>query len=127
MAEFEKWSHELGPKVFRYKKESFIHAYTPVIYGINGPKMWTKSNEALMQCLDFRKQEGIPKKKRNLQSGEVIIGNKTKLRKNNVVVRCRKCGKEGHIIVTFDKKVGGTDSVATTECDSQSVGESQTD
>ncbi|KAK2635119.1 hypothetical protein Ddye_029911 [Dipteronia dyeriana] len=26
----------------RYKKESFLRAYTPVIYGINEPKIWTK-------------------------------------------------------------------------------------
>ncbi|KAK3230936.1 hypothetical protein Dsin_002817 [Dipteronia sinensis] len=33
----------------RYKKEAFIQTYSPVIYGINGPKMWKKSNEAPME------------------------------------------------------------------------------
>ena len=48
---------------FRYKKEAFIHAYTPVIYGINGPKMWPKSNEAPLECPDFRKQREDQRRK----------------------------------------------------------------
>ncbi|KAK1589341.1 hypothetical protein Q3G72_032900 [Acer saccharum] len=104
---------------FRYKKKTFIHAYTPIIYGINRPKMWPKSNEAPMECPDFRKQKGRPKKKRNLQLDEVRIRNTTKLRRNYIVVLCRKCGKEGHNRATCDKKGGGTDNVATTEGGSQ--------
>ena len=110
---------------FRYKKEAFIHAYTPVIYGINGPKMWPKSNEAPLECPDFRKQRGRPKKKRNLQPDEVRIGNTSKLRRNYIVVKCTKCGKAGHNRATCDKRGGGTDSVATTEGGSQSIGGSQ--
>ncbi|KAK4841255.1 hypothetical protein QYF36_001612 [Acer negundo] len=110
---------------FRYKKESFIQAYTPIIYGINGPKMCPKSNEISMECPDFRKHRGRPKKMRNLQSDEVRIGNTTKLRRNYIVVTCRKCGKEGHNRTTYDKRGGGIDSVVTTECGSQSIGGSQ--
>ncbi|KAK0572263.1 hypothetical protein LWI29_028832 [Acer saccharum] len=28
-----------------YKKESFLSVYTPVIYGINGPSLWPKTND----------------------------------------------------------------------------------
>ncbi|KAK2648093.1 hypothetical protein Ddye_015582 [Dipteronia dyeriana] len=99
----------------RYKKEGFLWAYTPVIYGINEPKM---------------KQRGKPKKMRTLQSNEVRIGNTTKLRRNYVVVRCRKCGNEGHNRVTCERKGGGTDSVRGSQADeggSESVGGSQAD
>ncbi|KAK2654020.1 hypothetical protein Ddye_013876 [Dipteronia dyeriana] len=114
----------------RYKKESFLRVYTSVIYGINGPKIWTKSNEASIQCPDFRKQRGRPKKMRTLQSDDVRIGNTTKLRRNYVVVRCRKCGKEGHNRVTCERMGEGTDSVRGSIADeggSESVGGSQVD
>ncbi|KAK1591707.1 hypothetical protein Q3G72_012074 [Acer saccharum] len=39
----------------KYKKESFLKAYNPVIYGINGPSMWPKTNDKPIQCPDFKK------------------------------------------------------------------------
>ncbi|KAK4859900.1 hypothetical protein QYF36_013839 [Acer negundo] len=45
---------------------------------INGPKMWLKSNEAPMECPDFRKQRGRPKKMRNLQLDEKVEVNQLK-------------------------------------------------
>ncbi|KAK1591161.1 hypothetical protein Q3G72_003222 [Acer saccharum] len=39
----------------KYKKESFLKAYTPVIYGINGPRIWPKTNDIPVECLDFKK------------------------------------------------------------------------
>ncbi|KAK3224514.1 hypothetical protein Dsin_011539 [Dipteronia sinensis] len=89
----------------KYKKETFIHAYTPVIYGINEPNMWQKTNGIPIQCPDFKKQRGKPKKKRNLQSDEVRIGRTSKLRRTYVVVRCEKCGLDGHNRATCDKSV----------------------
>ncbi|KAK2635805.1 hypothetical protein Ddye_030597 [Dipteronia dyeriana] len=84
--------------------------------------------ESFLRCPDFRKQRGIPKNMRTLQSDEVRIGNTTKLRRNYVVVRCRKCGKEGHNRVTYERRGGGTDSVrgsVADEGESESVGGSQ--
>ncbi|KAI9164822.1 hypothetical protein LWI28_002697 [Acer negundo] len=109
----------------RYKKETFIQAYTLIIYGINRPKMWPKSNEAPMKCPDFRKQRGRPKKKRNLQSDKVRNKEYNQVRRNYIVVTCKKCGKKGHNRATCDKRGGGTDSVATIEGKSQSIGGSQ--
>ncbi|KAK3226006.1 hypothetical protein Dsin_005868 [Dipteronia sinensis] len=61
----------------KYKKESFLKAYTPVIYGINGPSMWQKTNDKPIQRPDFKKQRGRPKKARNLQPDEAGGQNKS--------------------------------------------------
>ncbi|KAK1587371.1 hypothetical protein Q3G72_012209 [Acer saccharum] len=90
----------------KYKKESFVSAYTPVIYGINGPNMWPKTNDIPVECPDFKKQRGRPKKARNLQSDEVMIGGKRKLRRNYIVVNCSKCGQGGHNRSTCEKRGG---------------------
>ena len=72
-----------------------------------------------MQCPDFKKQRGEPKKKRNLQSDKVRIGSTTKLRRNYIVVRCGKCVLDRHNKATCDKRVGsnkpGTKSVVDTK------------
>ncbi|KAK2659660.1 hypothetical protein Ddye_006193 [Dipteronia dyeriana] len=90
----------------KYKKDSFLKAYSPVIYGINGLSMWPKSNDIPIQCLDFKKQRGRPKKARNLQSDEVRIGGKTKLRRNYIVVRCIKYVQRRHNKKTCEKRGG---------------------
>ncbi|KAK3224980.1 hypothetical protein Dsin_004842 [Dipteronia sinensis] len=37
-----------------YKKESFTKAYAPIIYGINGPRIWPKTNDKPVQCPQFK-------------------------------------------------------------------------
>ncbi|KAK1587400.1 hypothetical protein Q3G72_012459 [Acer saccharum] len=91
---------------YRYKKESYRKAYAPIIYGINGPRMWPKTNDKPVQCPQFKKQRGRPKKSRNLQSDEVRVGGKTKLMRNYVMVRCSMCKKEGHNNSTCEKRAG---------------------
>ncbi|KAK2654694.1 hypothetical protein Ddye_014550 [Dipteronia dyeriana] len=56
-----------------YKKETFMKAYNPVIYGINGLTMWPNTNEKPVQVLEFKKQRGRSKKARNLQSDKVRL------------------------------------------------------
>ncbi|KAK4851886.1 hypothetical protein QYF36_019180 [Acer negundo] len=110
---------ETTPIELKVQKETFIKAYTPVIYGINGSSMWSKTNGIPMQCPDFKKQRGGPKKKRNLQSVEVRIGNTSKLTRNYIIVRCGKCALDRHNRATCDKRVGSNgpriESVAGTE------------
>ena len=91
----------------KYKKENFIKAYAPVIYGINGPMMWPKTNDKPLECPLFKKQRGRPKKARALQADEVRVGGKTKLRRNYVVVRCSLCKQEGHNKSTCERRGGG--------------------
>ena len=81
---------------FLLQKESYIKAYQPVIYGLNGPKMWPTTDNLPVQCPDFTKQRGRPKKSRNLQGDEVKKGGTLKLRKNYYVGRCGICGQRGH-------------------------------
>ncbi|KAK0602496.1 hypothetical protein LWI29_034035 [Acer saccharum] len=57
----------------KYKKENFIKAYAPVIYGINGPMMWPKTNDKPLECPLFKKQIGRPKKAKALQADEVRV------------------------------------------------------
>ena len=54
-----------------YKKENYMKAYSPVIYTLNGPSLWPKTNDKPIQCSDFKKKRGRPRKARVLQSDEV--------------------------------------------------------
>ncbi|KAI9161605.1 hypothetical protein LWI28_018990 [Acer negundo] len=91
----------------KYKKENFIKAYAPVIYGINGPMMWPKTNDKPLECPLFKKQKGRPKKAKALQADEVRVEGKTKLRRNYVVVRCSICKQERHNKSTCERRGGG--------------------
>ncbi|KAK2647879.1 hypothetical protein Ddye_015368 [Dipteronia dyeriana] len=78
----------------KYKKESFLKAYTPVIYGINGPSMWPKTNENLYN-VQISKSRGADQR------------------------RCTKCRQEGHNRGTCDRRAGmngeASETVARTE------------
>ena len=87
-----------------YKNKTFLKAYTLIICGINGLAMWPRTNEKPFQCQQFKKQRGMPKKARKLQSDEVRTGGKTRLRRNYIVVRYSKCGQEYHNGSTCDKR-----------------------
>ena len=89
-----------------YKKDAFLKAYNPVIYGINGPSMWPTTTERPVQCPEFKKQRGRPKKARKLQLNEVRVGGRLKLRRNYIVVTCKKCGQQDHNRTTCDKRLG---------------------
>ena len=91
----------------KYKKENFIKAYTLVIYGINGPMMWSKTNDKPLKCLLFKKQRGRQNKARALQADEVRVGGKIKLKRTYVLVRCSMCKQEGHNKSTCERRGGG--------------------
>ncbi|KAK2663987.1 hypothetical protein Ddye_002561 [Dipteronia dyeriana] len=91
----------------KYKKENFINDYTPEIYGINRPMIWLKTNDKPLECPLFKKQRGMLKKARNLQSDKVRVKGKTVLMRNYVMVRCNKCKREGHNKSTCDRRAGG--------------------
>ncbi|KAK0594585.1 hypothetical protein LWI29_037000 [Acer saccharum] len=107
----------------KYKKENFIKAYAPVIYGINGPMMWPKTNNKPLECPLFKKHRGRLKKARELQADEVRVGGKTKLRRNYVVIRCSICKQEGHNKSTCERRGGGNlDGSETTQGSTQVEG-----
>ncbi|KAL5579744.1 hypothetical protein UlMin_012186 [Ulmus minor] len=97
-----------------YKKDAFLKAYNLVIYGINGPSMWPTTTERPVQYPEFKKQRGRPKKARKLQSDEVRVGGRLKLRRNYIVVTCKKCGQQGHNRTTCDKRSGRRDEASAT-------------
>ncbi|KAK1563271.1 hypothetical protein Q3G72_025243 [Acer saccharum] len=105
-----------------YKKESFLRVYTPVIYGINGPSLWPKTNDKPLQCPEFKKQRGRPKKARHLQFDKVRVGGTTKLRRNYIKIRCSKCNQQGHNKTTCDKNATVTESVGARTEATQSRG-----
>ena len=98
-----------------YKKESYIKAYQPVIYGLNGPKMWPTTNNFPVQCPYFTKQRGRPKKSRNLQGDEVKKGGTSKLRKNYYVGRCGICGQRGHNKRSCSKRAQSSQPMDTSQ------------
>ncbi|TXG51464.1 hypothetical protein EZV62_023988 [Acer yangbiense] len=51
----------------KYKKESFLEAYTLVIYGINGPSMWPKTNTKLSN-VQSSKNKGVGQRKQDIYS-----------------------------------------------------------
>ncbi|PON84202.1 hypothetical protein TorRG33x02_199560, partial [Trema orientale] len=67
-----------------YKKEAFLKAYTPVIVDINGPELWPKTNYKLVQCPEFKKQRGKPKKQMRLEPDEIKLDGTTKLKKGSL-------------------------------------------
>ncbi|KAL5553064.1 hypothetical protein UlMin_040465 [Ulmus minor] len=79
-----------------YKKDRYKLAYDPVIYGLNGPSMWPQTGDTPIRCPEFKKQRGRPRKARKLQSDEVRQDGTTRLRKNYVLIHCRRCGQVGH-------------------------------
>ncbi|KAK2659467.1 hypothetical protein Ddye_006000 [Dipteronia dyeriana] len=89
-----------------YKKETFMKAYNPVIYGVNGPTMWPNTNEKPVHVPEFKKQRGRPNKARNLQSDEVRVGGKLKLMRNYIRIKCNKCNQQGHNKTTCEKRKG---------------------
>ncbi|KAK4853567.1 hypothetical protein QYF36_010966 [Acer negundo] len=62
----------------KYKNNNFIKAYAPVIYGINVPMVWPKTNDKPLECPLFKKHRDRPKKARKLQTDEVRVGRKNK-------------------------------------------------
>ncbi|KAK2657931.1 hypothetical protein Ddye_010983 [Dipteronia dyeriana] len=91
-----------------------MKAYNPVIYGIYGLTMWLNTNEKPVQVPEFKKQIGRPNKARNLQSDEVRVGGKLKLRRNYIRIKYNKCNQEGHNKTTCEKRKGlGSETEAT--------------
>ena len=79
-----------------YKREVYMRVYSPDIYGLNGPTMWPRTNLPPIQCPQFKKQLGRLRKSRVLQSDEVRVGGRTKLRKNYSLCHCKNCNQQGN-------------------------------
>ncbi|XP_050890963.1 uncharacterized protein LOC127096438 [Lathyrus oleraceus] len=78
-----------------YKKGKYQEVYNHVIYPVNDSNLWERTVYNDVQPPVFRKMPGKPKKKRNLEQGEVD-GTGRKLRRNGLHIKCSKCKKIGH-------------------------------
>ncbi|XP_058726957.1 uncharacterized protein LOC131598362 [Vicia villosa] len=78
-----------------YRKSRYIAVYKPVIYPVNGSNLWARTQYPDVHPPKFRKMPGRPKKKRNLEQGE-LDGTDRKLRRTGLIVKCSRCKKSGH-------------------------------
>ncbi|XP_058733729.1 uncharacterized protein LOC131605384 [Vicia villosa] len=78
-----------------YRKSRYIAVYKPVIYPVNGSNLWARTQYPDVHPPKFRKMPGRPKKKRNLEQGE-LNGTDRKLRRTGLIVKCSRCKKSGH-------------------------------
>ncbi|XP_058758429.1 uncharacterized protein LOC131631679 [Vicia villosa] len=96
-----------------YKKSRYIAVYKPVIYPVNGSNLWEKTQYPDVHPPKYRKMPGRPKKKRNLEQGE-IDGSDRKLRRTGLIVKCSRCKKSGHNKATC-KVTGPTQTTESTQ------------
>ncbi|XP_058761190.1 uncharacterized protein LOC131634538 [Vicia villosa] len=78
-----------------YRKSRYIAVYKPVTYPVNGSNLWERTQYPDVHPPKFRKMPGRPKKKRNLEQGE-LDGTDRKLRRTGLIVKCNRCKKLGH-------------------------------
>ncbi|CAL5195295.1 unnamed protein product [Lathyrus oleraceus] len=76
-------------------KSRYMAVYNHVIYPVNGSNIWVKTPYSDVQPPKYRKMFGIPKKRRNLEQGE-IDGTDRKMRRTSFIVKCNRCKKAGH-------------------------------
>ncbi|XP_058733971.1 uncharacterized protein LOC131605655 [Vicia villosa] len=87
-----------------YMKSRYIAVYKLVIYPVNGSNLWARTQYPDVHPPKFRKMPGRPKKKRNLEQGE-LDGTDRKNRRTGLIVKCSRCKKSGHNKATSTQQV----------------------
>ncbi|XP_058755786.1 uncharacterized protein LOC131629000 [Vicia villosa] len=78
-----------------YRKSRYMQVYQPVIFPVNGSNLWERTEYPDVLPPKFRKMPGRPKKRRNLEQGE-LDGTDRKMRRTGFIVKCSRCKKQGH-------------------------------
>lgn len=78
-----------------YRKSRYMKVYKHVIYPINRSNMWDRIEYPDVQPPKYRKMSGQPKKKRNLEQGEIDDSHR-KMRRTSFIVKCSRCKKPDH-------------------------------
>ncbi|XP_058742290.1 uncharacterized protein LOC131614751 [Vicia villosa] len=78
-----------------YRKSRYIAVYKPIIYLVNCLNLWARTHYPDVHPPKYRKMPGRPKKKRNLEQGE-LDGTGRKIRRTCLIVKCNRCKKSGH-------------------------------
>src|ERR1051325_2709310 len=95
-----------------YRKSRYLQVYKPVIFPVNGSNLWVTTEYPDVMPPKFRKMPGRPKKRRNLEQGE-LDGTDKKMRRTGFIVKCSRCKKVGHNKLTC--KVPSTSQTTTTQ------------
>ncbi|CAK8532920.1 unnamed protein product [Lathyrus sativus] len=78
-----------------YQKEQYAACYEHVIYPLNGEVLWAKTSVIDLQPPPIKKQPERPKKKRNMEAGE-MVRNETHMKMERHGIKCSRCHKDGH-------------------------------
>jgi hypothetical protein len=89
-----------------YKISTYVACYDPIVMPINGPDMWEATGLAPVEPPRIRRPPGRPKKLRRREPDKPRPQS-TKLSKRHLVMKCKKCGENGHNKRTCKGKVGG--------------------
>jgi hypothetical protein len=89
-----------------YKISTYVACYDPIVMPINGPDMWEATGLAPVEPPRIRRPPGRPKKLRRREPDEPRPQS-AKLSKRHLVMKCKKCGENGHNKRTCKGKVGG--------------------
>ncbi|XP_058768549.1 uncharacterized protein LOC131642290 [Vicia villosa] len=78
-----------------YRKSMYMKVYSSIIYPLNGSNLWARTEYPDVLPPKYRRMPGRPKKRRNLEQGE-IDGSDKKMRRVGLAIRCSRCKKPGH-------------------------------
>ncbi|XP_058753673.1 uncharacterized protein LOC131626849 [Vicia villosa] len=78
-----------------YRVSAYKAVYKHVLYPMNGSNLWVRTPYPDVQPPKYRKMPGRPKKRRNLEQGE-IDGSDKKMRRTGFIIKCFRCKKVGH-------------------------------
>ena len=78
-----------------YRKSRYMQVYKPIIYPVNGSNLWSRTKYLDVLPPKFRKMPGRPKKRRNLEQGE-MNGFDKKMRRTRFIIKRRRCKELGH-------------------------------
>ncbi|KAL2541745.1 zinc finger protein [Abeliophyllum distichum] len=94
----EPWSTSVGTITDQEdagSSKEYLRPYSPSICPMTGPKLWLNPGQHPLAPSPIKKMPGRPKKARRREPDEVQSSS-NKVRRTEMIMKCRKCGKEGH-------------------------------
>ncbi|CAK8562570.1 unnamed protein product [Lathyrus sativus] len=82
-----------------YRKSRYMEVYKHVIYPVIGSNLWVIIEYLDVQSPKYRKMPRRPKKRRNLEQGEIDASDR-KMRRTCFIVKRSRCKKPGHNKIT---------------------------
>lgn len=82
-----------------YKNECCEACYAPILYLVQWQTLWTKIEFVDLQPPSIKRQPGRPKKKRNMEAGEMVKHN-SQLNRAIFGIKCSMFHKDGYNAAT---------------------------